>query len=336
VKLTRPVAAAIGVAVVAISGLAIAAPASAATNATFITASQIGTLGPSSSAPGSWNENAAATLVSGPTGLVSTSSAELVYTLPTPIPITGSALRDAADDTSLYTSNNSSLISMIFFKNSLGSVYRFQANAAGDVFNDTAATWTSNVAVNGRTTGTLSEFATDFAGDLSFAGSSIIAFDAFVNSVAGATFYTFTVNDVTFSFMPVPVVTGAAAQTTQAAFGTTGYPVTASGFLPGESVEVYGSSPSAGGLIATVPADGSGVASYTWIASSTTGAGTAANYSVTFVGTDTGVVQFFNFVVAAALAATGIEAAMPLAISGVLLLGGVALTVAAARRRRMA
>jgi hypothetical protein len=345
VKLYRPAAAAIGVAVVAASALAVVAPASAATDVTFVTASDFGTVGPSSSAPGTWNETDGTMLTDGISGISLVSplgSSDIVYTLPAPIAITGSALVDAANATSVHTSSNTNTRPEIYWRDAGGVVRRFLANAFGNTFSDPSTQWTSSISINGSSSGTLSAFAADFAADPTFDGSEIIAFNIYINAVGSVSLHTVTMNGTDFSFMPVPVVTGAAAQITRDAFVSTGYPVTASGFVPGETISVYSGSATAGTLIDTATVDVNGVVSYTWIAPSSTPQG-AANRTLTLVGDDSAVSQFFTFAVSASvaapgvdasLAATGVDASVALIGGGVLLLGGVALSIVAAQRRR--
>lgn len=332
-KLSRTTAAAIGVAVVAVSGLAIAAPASAATpGVTYITAAQLGN-GPVTEL--GWNLENGAAPTSSTSGLFSSAFPELYFTLAAPIAITGTALSDAAENTSFRVNDFSNAGAEIFWTDPNGAVHVFRADATGDSFADENVDWNSNASVNGTSYASLEDFDAAFANDTTLAGSEIIAIGVFIDSPLGANFYAFTVNGAQYSFMPQPV-SSAPTTLTVDAYGSTGITVTTTGFLPNETGIVVGlGNAGSGGPIGTVDADANGAISYTYVAPTPS----AGDYRLTFFGS-VSYQQQFDFAVTAAaapaLAATGADLELPLIAGGVLLLGGVALAVVGAKRRRTA
>lgn len=333
-KLSRTAAAAIGVAVAA-SGLAIAAPASAATpNVTYVVAAQLGN-GPATN-PG-WNLENGAVPTSSTSGLFSSAFPELYFSFAAPIAITGTALSDAADNTSFRVNDLSNATAEIYWTDPNGATHVFRADATGDSFADDDVDWNSNASVNGTSFATLEDFDAAFANDPTLDGSEIIAIGVYIDSPLGANFYVFTVNGAQYSFMPQPV-SSAPTTLTVDAYGSTGITVTTTGFLPNETGIVVGlGNAGSGGQIGAVDADANGAISYTYVAPTPV----AGDYRLTFFGS-VSYPQQFDFAVTAAaapapaLAATGANVELPLIAGGVLLLGGVALAVVGAKRRRTA
>jgi len=339
VKLSRTAAAAIGVAVVAVSGLAIAAPASAATpNVTFITASQI--VPNSSPDVVGWSNFQGAPLTSSMNGLTVVNDQELNYGFPTPIAAnTGFALADLASGTYFTASDGDDIYPRIFWTDPSGNIHVLFANAAGSNQFSTTATWTSSFPINGVTSGTLGDFDAALLSDATLAGSAIISTAIYFDAIQPTNLYVFGTGGKSFSFLPIPVVTGAPATIGQIDYGTAGkgYTVSTTGFVPFEGLQVYvGKANGDGGQLTTLVADANGAVSYSWVGATT--AENLGDYSIAFVGDSSTAFQIFEFslVAQATLAATGADVEVPLIAGGVLLLGGVALAVVAAKRHRTA
>jgi len=336
VKLSRPVASAIGVAIVAASALAIAAPANAATpGVTYITAAQI-VDGPPSAA-GGWGLLNGDTPSSSNFGLVATGFPDLAYSFPTPIPLTGGALQNLGAATSFAVSDYADAYAYIYWVDSNDVGHILGAGGPGNAFQDPTSDWSSDALVDGTNYATLADFDIAIAADPAFVDSAIVGVSLYISSSDGANVYAVTVNGADFSFMPTPVPV-APTTLTQPAYAATGITITTTGFLPGEEVEVYQSFPTAagpdGGNAPGVTADANGAITYTFRPAAGVTPLVGA-YNLTFVGT--AGAQLFDYSItaaAAALAATGTDSFAPLAAGGVLLLGGAALAIVAIKRRR--
>lgn len=134
---------------------------------------------------------------------------------------------------------------------------------------------------------------------------------------------------LTSMFTPQPVGTIPATVTLTAAH--TGAAFSSTGFLPGESVEVYLSTADTGGHVADVIADANGVVTFT-LADPTL---TLGDYTLVFAGSLPNFQRFTFSIVAdpAVLAATGADLSTPVVAGGFLLLAGAALALVATRRR---
>ena len=334
-KLSRSAAAAIGVAVVAVSGLAIAAPASAATpGVTFITASQIAPNGTGDVV--GWSAMTNGALTSSIDGLTVQGGQELNYGFATPLAAdTGSAFVDLAEGTYFTASDGDDIYAEIYWIDASNTLrYLFAAQGGSNQWSDTAV-WYSSGSLNGLISGTLEDFDDAFSSDPALAGSKILSTAIYFGGLT-VNLYVFGTQGESFTFLPTPVVTGAPATIGQVDYGTAGkgYTVSTTGFVPNEPITIYASSPGAGGPIATAIADANGTVSYSWVGATT--AEQLGDYTLAIVGDDSTAFQLFEFAVVAqaTLAATGAEVEVPLIAGGVLLLGGVALAVISAKRRR--
>lgn len=160
---------------------------------------------------------------------------------------------------------------------------------------------------------------------------AIVTID-FVNSGTAITVSDLFVDGQQYIFTPEPVFT---APTTISAsdFEGDGITISTTGFLPGEEVEVYISSPDAGGPNGTITADDSGAIVYTFV--NTFGETPLGGWQLVFVG-DVPNPQFFLFeVTGAELAATGAETTGAVVLAGGLLVAGLAVVAGAARRHRV-
>ena len=336
-KLSRSAAAAIGVAIVAASAFGIAAPASAATpGVTYVHAADVGPSSTPFDAPG-WSQSSAVALTSSINGLFLGNNARPRYGF-APIDLTsGTALTDFAAASDYFASVDTLQTEILWYTDTahtaLNSMY---SNAVGSAaFTDPAAVWRANLAVGTIPANTPTTLALL---DIQFGLNSLPEANAtsvdLINFGVDTDLYGFVVNSERFSFMPTPVVTGAPATITQAAFGSTGWNLTASGFLPNETVSVFASSPNGGGGLPDVIADANGVATFSWVGTTTEELGA---YEVTLVGLDASQVdQRFSFSVVAALPNMGVETTLPIIAASALLLGGAALAIVASKRRKRA
>ncbi len=160
---------------------------------------------------------------------------------------------------------------------------------------------------------------------------AIVTID-FVNSGPAITVSDLFVDDQQYIFTPEPVFT-APTTITASDFEGDGITISTTGFLPGEDVEIYISSPDAGGPNGTITADDSGAITYTFV--NTFGETPLGGWQLVFVG-DVPNPQFFLFeVTGAELAATGADTAGAAVLAGGLLVAGIAVVAGVARRQRV-
>jgi hypothetical protein len=118
--------------------------------------------------------------------------------------------------------------------------------------------------------------------DSALAPLADVAPNAAAASDTAATVATLSVDNATTHFTPTPTLTLGATSTTVSAFSTTGVTVTATGFLPGETVSsAYATDASGDTLPATFVADAGGNVSGTVVGPAGIAAG---NYSIVLVG----------------------------------------------------
>jgi hypothetical protein len=340
VRLPRLAASAIGVAIVAASALALAAPASAATSdVTFVTAGDINEHPSTDGMPG-WVEYSIGTLTSSVAGLTTPLGSEFAYGL-TPYldATTGTAVSDLLGDSSVSGLDDTTLHPEVAFYDGTSSfAYIRSAVAGGSNLADPATGWYlySDIGnLDADSTYSLETIELELAGNIDLVAWTIASFGFSLD--APTTLYSATVNGSDFSFMPEPI-SSAPTTLTVAQYGSTGITVTTSGFLPNETGIIVGlGNGGTGGPIGTVDADAQGVITYTYIEPSPE----IGSYRLSFFGS-VSADQFFDFSVtataaaAAALAATGTDSFAPVVVGGVLLLGGAALAIVAIKRRRTA
>jgi hypothetical protein len=334
--------AAIGLALAAASLLVVVAPASAATpGATFITTADIAT--PGSFGTTGWSNTGPGTFTDTPlNGLVGNANVRPYFGFSSNVSLaTGTALRDIGDATTFHVSNDVDITAEIRWyagAGDTGEQYLYADAGGSGSFTDPAALWHSTTDVGSISPfsfGTLAQFDAQFAADGSLADASVQGVGVYNQGAPLINFYSFIADGNVFYFTPEPVST-APTSVTQTDFGTAGRGVTATttGFVPGETVSTYLSTTQSVSDPIDLIADADGAVSYTWVAPVTNM--DLGEYSILFVGAASGVEQLFSFEVIAdaALAATGSQVELPLIAGGTLLLGGVALAVVAAVRRR--
>lgn len=174
---------------------------------------------------------------------------------------------------------------------------------------------------------------------------TLLAFGFNVTAAAPATVAALAWNGDIYWFLPTPAASLSASTITTSASATTGTTLTASGFLPGEEVDVFFSTGQSGGSLSIETADVNGVVTYAFVADPALEVGT---YTLGAIGFDTGVFAAAELTVVAdaavvvpvapapTLPATGAETTVALASASVLLLAGAAFMVFATRRRAAA
>ena len=202
--------------------------------------------------------------------------------------------------------------------------------------NINAAT-TAGVGFEANTTHTLAEYQAAF-----ISAPTILAFGFNTAPVTPATTTVAALswNGDTYFFLPRSTIALNPTSLTPEALATTGVAVTASGFIPGESVDLFWSTGESGEAFDTVVADASGAVAGTLI--SDLGVG---SYTVGALGADSGARAETTLTVAAAapvaaapaapaLAETGTDTLVPIIGAGILLLAGAIALIFAARRRQ--
>ena len=331
VRLPRLAASAIGVAIVAASAFAIAAPASAATpGVTYVHAADFtavpGTTGFTYSTRAPTNQLTGVRLPGGSAfishfapGVVTDSFGDFLAGTT----VGSTALpADASTILGFYTTASASPTGSL---SAAGFGYTTQWDPA-------VGLWQSNA-----TFGSFAAFTPhtldDFTAEAAIAYPALtIAYLELANDTT-VDFSDLLINGNQYLFTPTPVST-AATSITQAEFETNSHTVTTTGFLPGEAVEAYVSTPSGGGNAGNFIADANGTVTATF---SSFGTPEVGDWTYTLVSEPR--VQVFTVTVTAsastaALAATGTDSFAPLAAGGVLLLGGAALAIVAIRKRR--
>ena len=342
VKLSRLAASAIGVAIVASSALAIAAPANAATpGVTFVTDADVEASG--SAGTVGWSNLGAGPVTSSLSGLSLPEDAELNFGFASALPLsTGSTLVDTGAATVFTASDDADLYAGFYWfatAQPASPRYLYSNNPGASAFTDPSALFEATAAVGtipAFTPATLGDFDLQFAFDPAMSAATLASAAVYHGGVA-VDLYTFTVAGSPFYFTPTPVPSSGPATITAADLGAAGkgFTATTTGFVPNESGDVYLDGPDAGGPVGSFTADDNGAATFTFIAPDANSA--LGDYTLVLVGGDSQVVQFFDFaVVAPALAATGTDATLPIAAGGIMLLGGVALAIVAAKRRKRA
>lgn len=340
-KLHRIAAPAIGVAIVAASALGLSSSALAATpGVTYVTATDI----VQTNTPGDagWTKFTGNTFSSSISGLAMPTNNMLSYGIPTPIiASTGSALIDFARPITFTSSDNSELYVGItlFDTNDVDNL--IFSGFGTDPLSDPTAGWFSTNPIGALDSDqnpvTLAQLDAELSTNPALADWTIESFD--LQFYSPVTLYTMTVNGEHFSFLPEPVVTAAPTTVITTDLAADGVTVTTSGFLPTETVE-YSMSDGDSGSAGT--ATNTGGFSFTYRSGAPAG-----SYTLTLVGGASAVAQSFDFTVTpaavadndadpdgTALAATGTDSLAPLALGGVLLLGGAVLTIVALKTRR--
>ena len=345
-KLSRPLASAIGVAIVAASALALAAPAGAATpGVVYLTAADV----PTSAIPGPYIYGAVGwmkysfggTLTSSVNGLTVPYDTELLYGLEEPLALNdGGVLAQVVGNSSISASATDDLYFYIDYYTDAAQTsmsYLTAYNDGPDVYSPTAL-WYAQTTIGSipvGTSATLAEFDAQFDVDPLQDEASFYALD-FYNDGDPVDLYSFRANGIDYSFLPEPV-SSAPATLTQDAYSAAGITITTTGFVPGEEVEVYQSFPTAagpdGGNAPGVTADANGAITYTFRPEAGVTPLVGA-YNLTFVGVAGAQIFDYSVTASAALAATGTDSYAPLAAGGVLLFGGAALALVAVTRRR--
>lgn len=341
-KLSRVTATVFGVAIVASTAIASVGPASASTpGATFITTADIatpgsfGTTGWSNPGPGTLTDTAL-------NGLSINVNARPFYGFGSNVPtVGGSTLRGIGDSSFFYTSNDIDLTAQISWYAGPGETnphYFIAAGDGADYFTDPSLMWFTDVTIGtisgGLDQATLSEFDAQLATDPTFAGASVQGVGFYNQGAPSVNLYNFLAGGNIFYFTPEPV---SVAPTTlgQVDFGTSGFTFSTTGFVPGETVQVYLNTTESTSDPIPLVADSNGAITYTWVAPVTNMVEGA--YEVRAVGDTSAIVQLFDFdLVTQALAETGVDVAMPLAVASALLLGGAAMLVIMGRRRKRA
>lgn len=342
VKLRSLAAPAIAVAIVAASTLGLAAPASAAPPAGVSYVADSDIVQSASFATNGWGNTTAATLTSTLSGLSMDVNTELFYGFTGPVPtVGGSTLRNVGDSSYFFVSDPTDVYAEIsWYSDSAQTLGHYlRAILPGpDAFTDPSALWYSTFTVGtipAFTGATLDWFDDAFAAEVTLADATIKAVG--LRSDGAPVFLTsFPAGGNLFYFTPVPVTTGGAASIGQADFGTTGYSVTTTGFVPGETVHVYLATTESLSDPIDVVADSNGSVSYTWTAPVTNM--DVGPYEVTFtaeLGSRTAQIFAFS-VVAQALAATGTDIGGVVVAGGILLLGGAAVALVSTNRRQRA
>ena len=326
-----------GIGIVAASALAFAAPAGAATpGVTFVTAAQVdaaatvGTIG--------WGNLGTGPVTSSLNGLALPDSGELYFGFNNSVQMGGSTLVGTGSASIFPVSTSSDIYAeLALYTDAAETVVQwiYATNDGSDSFNDPAANFVSTIAVGlipAYTPATLAEFDDQF--DLVLPDAGLAGVAIYNDAGASVNVYTFLAGGNSFYFTPTPAPSAGPATITPADLGTPGmgFTATTTGFVPNESGDVYIDGPDGGGPVGSFVVDANGAVLFTFVAFD--GSSALGAYRLILVG-DSGVAQVFDFtVVAAALAATGVDAALPIVAGGVLLLGGAALAVVATKRRQ--
>jgi hypothetical protein len=136
-------------------------------------------------------------------------------------------------------------------------------------------------------------------------------------------------NGNSYYFLPTATIALGATSITPAAITATGTTITATGFIPGEHVYIYFTTPAIGDLIEEVVADANGVARTTLIGDMGVGA-----YTIGADGDVSGVIVETTLTIAEQLPTMGTDSVVPAIGAGIMLLGGIAAVVFAVRRRQ--
>lgn len=328
-----------GIGIVAASALAFAAPAGAATpGVTFVTAAQVdaaatvGTIG--------WGNLGTGPVTSGLDGLSLPDNGELYFGFNNSVPMGGNTLVGTGSASIFSVSTSSDIYAEFAWYTDAAEtdVQWLYADAdSSESFTDPLATFVSTTAVGiipAFTSATLAEFDDQF--DLALPDAGLAGVALYNGAGASVNVYTFLAGGNLFYFTPTPVAAAGPATITPADLGTPGmgFTATTTGFVPNESGDVYIDGPDGGGPVGSFVVDANGAVLFTYVAFD--GSSALGAYRLILVG-DSQVAQVFEFeVVAGALAATGVDATLPVAAGGVLLLGGAALAVAATKRRQRA
>jgi hypothetical protein len=217
----------------------------------------------------------------------------------------------------------------------------FAATPHSNAFNDPALLWYATVpvgAIPAFGSATLAAFDAQLALDPTLADASIAGVGVYNDLGATIDLFAFQAGGNLFYFTPDPVFSAP----------NRGVTATTTGFVPGETVSTYQNTTESTSDPIDLIADVNGSVSYTWVANFTNM--DPGVYAISFVGLSSGVQQFFEFDVIAqtalapefdviaqgGLAATGFDATVPAIAGGMLLLGGAALALTAAKRRTTA
>ena len=337
-KLLLP-ATALGVAVIAASVLTFGSSATAATpGVSYITNADIAT--PGSFGTTGWSNIGPGTLTDTPLdGLLAAANARPFYGFSSPLPtIDGSALQDVAASSYFYVSDDIDISAQISWYADLAETseqYFYPQDDGVAYFADPSLLWRSTMQVGSISPfsfATLAQFDAEFAIDPALADASIQGVGFYNQGAPLINVYGFTAGGNQFRFTPEPVST-APTSIGQVDFSTAGATATTTGFVPGETVSTYLNTTQSTSDPIDLVADANGAVTYTWVAPvNNMDVGT---YEILFVGGTSGLLQFFDFDVTAqvGLAATGVDAIVPLSGGALLLFGGIALVVVAAKRR---
>lgn len=338
-KLSRLAASAVGVGIVATSALAFVAPANAATpGITFVTASDvdaaavIGTIG--------WGNLGTGPVTSSLNGLAVPDSGELHFGFNGAVPMGGNTLVGTGSATAFTVSSDSDIYAEFSWFTDAAETdeqWLYSTTNSSESFTDPLATFVSTTAVGiipAFTPATLAAFDDEF--DLALPDAAVAGVALYNDSGASVNVYTFLAGGNPFYFTPTPAPAAGPATISPADLATPGmgFTATTTGFVPNEGGDVYIDTPDGGGPVGSFVVDANGAVLFTYVAFD--GTSPLGAYTLILVG-NSGVVQFFDFsVVAAALAATGVDATVTVAAGGALLLGGAALALVAAKRRKSA
>lgn len=347
-KLSRTAAA--GAGVILVGAMVVAGAGAAQADDFYIDATDIGVEG--ASYPDSWfiGNGAVGTHTFGPSGvtLASTSNSYLLLNGLTP----STGLVSLVDGASIDVVTGSTGFQIpVFFAddndvdtNVEFTTLRSTVFAGNDV--SSTGTWitsqpiispTGTVLYAAETTATLAQFETAIG-----AGYEVLAFGAGVGQGTSATIASITWAGNTHWFIPAPTATVTPATVTTGNSDTTTLSFTATGFVPGDDVELYLSSGNSGGPVG-VPnqiADANGAVTFSYQSATELPVGT---YTLGALSDDSSVNVGTTLTVTAnaaaapaALPTTGVEPAAALAGGGLLLAAGVAFVVVSARRRVLA
>lgn len=326
-----PVAAVIAAsALIAVSTLGMTGAASAATpGSTYVLASGIAS-SPAPGTPGLAYYNGTG-ISSGLNGLAVTGGTHINAELATPLDAgTGTAFSDFRDSVYFWSPSLTDTLPLLqYFSDGVADVRVLVPDLSGTAaINSVAALWSTSIAIGAipaNTSVTLATFDAQMA--LVLPNATITGFELYSSSPTTIT--AMAADSQLFVFLPAPVPS-APTSISLANLTGPGITVTTSGFVPNESVDVYFSDPNSGGQIDTVVADANGELLFTYVGPASSPLG---DYNLTFVGSVPNFQTFDFAVVATALAATGLDLTVPVIGCAILLLGGAALALIAARRR---
>ncbi|MEO6533225.1 MAG: hypothetical protein ABIO06_06590 [Pseudolysinimonas sp.] len=332
-KLSRPLAAAAALALVAASSLGLAGAASAATpGVTYVTATDIAVT-PTPGTPG-WSIEAG-TATSGLSGLAVTAGSHLQYAFSTAKDATtGSALEDISSpdpitfDTSVA---GGEYPEFDLFKDGVSALVVIFRTSPGTDFADTGAVWESNTtigSITNNTPATLANFDAQLAADLTFSAATFFAVELYTPNAD--TYRDADILGTQYIFTPQPVFTAPTTIPVASYQTSPGVTITTNGFLPNSGVDVgYSKLGGPFSLLTTLTADSIGSITFShWDPTAVPGA-----YTLEFAGSVPNPQSFDFTATAPTLAATGVAPVTPLLIATGCLVGGFLLAVIATRRR---